>query len=70
VKGWTVVEPTKKYLSAKTRSCSHDSCTFVGTSEELRKHARLEHPLAWPREIDPDCEQNGEDWSDNVSTTM
>jgi hypothetical protein len=57
VKGWTVVEPARKYLSAKTRSCSHDSCTFVGTCEELQKHARLEHPLARPREIDPDCER-------------
>lgn len=57
VKGWTVVEPARKYLNAKTRSCSHDSCTFVGTYDELRKHARLEHPLARPQEIDPDRER-------------
>lgn len=58
VKGWTVVEAARKYLNAKTRSCSQDSCSFVGTYEELRKHARHEHPLARPQEIDPDRQRN------------
>uniref|UniRef100_A0A0C9S477 TSA: Wollemia nobilis Ref_Wollemi_Transcript_25842_1743 transcribed RNA sequence n=1 Tax=Wollemia nobilis TaxID=56998 RepID=A0A0C9S477_9CONI len=58
VKGWTVVEAARKYLNAKTRSCSQDSCSFIGTYEELRKHARHDHPLARPQEIDPDRQRN------------
>eukprot|EP00252_Welwitschia_mirabilis_P009588 TRINITY_DN22242_c0_g1_i1.p1 TRINITY_DN22242_c0_g1~~TRINITY_DN22242_c0_g1_i1.p1 ORF type:complete len:376 (+),score=77.86 TRINITY_DN22242_c0_g1_i1:374-1501(+) len=54
VKGWTVVESAREYLNLKSRSCSHDSCNFVGTYEELRKHVKTEHPLARPQEIDPD----------------
>uniref|UniRef100_A0A5B7AYW4 Uncharacterized protein n=1 Tax=Davidia involucrata TaxID=16924 RepID=A0A5B7AYW4_DAVIN len=57
VKGWTVVEPAREYLNAKKRSCMQDSCSFVGTYKELRKHVRVEHPLARPREVDPDLEQ-------------
>ncbi|MQM02795.1 hypothetical protein Taro_035570 [Colocasia esculenta] len=57
VKGWTVVEPARKYLNAKKRSCMQDNCTFVGTYRELRKHMRNEHPSAKPREVDPALEQ-------------
>eukprot|EP01018_Ginkgo_biloba_P005162 Gb_23844 [translate_table: standard] len=58
VKGWTVVEPARKYLNAKRRSCAQDSCPFVGTYEELRKHLRHEHPFARPQEVDPDRQRN------------
>lgn len=57
VKGWTVVESAREYLNAKKRSCMHDNCTFVGGYKELKKHVRLEHPCAKPREVDPDQEQ-------------
>ncbi|XP_052190998.1 uncharacterized protein LOC127800435 isoform X2 [Diospyros lotus] len=53
VKGWTVVEPARKYFNTKRRTCAQDNCSFVGTYKELRKHARVEHPLARPREVDP-----------------
>ncbi|KAL2467673.1 uncharacterized protein Fot_51198 [Forsythia ovata] len=53
VKGWTVVEPARKFLNAKKRSCMQNNCSFVGTYKELRKHVKLEHPLARPREVDP-----------------
>lgn len=54
VKGWTVVHSVRKYLNAKERSCAQDSCSFVGTYAELRKHARCVHPHARPSELDPD----------------
>lgn len=57
VKGMTVVEPARKYLDAKMRSCTQDDCSFAGTYKELRKHVKLEHPYARPREVDPVHEQ-------------
>ncbi|KAJ8625529.1 hypothetical protein MRB53_034059 [Persea americana] len=57
VKGWTVVEAAREYLNAKKRSCMQDQCSFVGTYKELRKHVRVEHPSARPREVDPALEQ-------------
>jgi hypothetical protein len=53
VKGWTVVEPARKYLNAKKRACMLDDCSFVGSYKELRKHVRTKHPLACPRAVDP-----------------
>ncbi|GAB4844857.1 hypothetical protein Ancab_038247 [Ancistrocladus abbreviatus] len=57
VKGWTVVEPARKYLNKKKRTCMQDSCSFVGNYKQLRKHVRTEHPLARPREVDPVLEE-------------
>lgn len=57
VKGWTVVEPARQYLNAKKRSCMQDNCSFIGTYKELRKHMRIDHPFARPREVDPTLEQ-------------
>ncbi|GMH02525.1 hypothetical protein Nepgr_004364 [Nepenthes gracilis] len=51
--GWKVVEEARKYLNLKHRSCSRESCSFVGNYHELRRHARGVHPLARPGEIDP-----------------
>ncbi|XP_062101220.1 uncharacterized protein LOC133807088 [Humulus lupulus] len=57
VKGWTVVEPARKYLNAKKRSCMQDKCPFVGSYKELRKHVKAKHPLARPRAVDPILEE-------------
>ncbi|KAJ3700287.1 hypothetical protein LUZ61_003992 [Rhynchospora tenuis] len=57
VKGWTVVEPARKYLDNKRRTCMQEGCSFVGTYRELRKHVKVEHPSAKPREVDPAMEQ-------------
>ncbi|KAK8705468.1 hypothetical protein V6N13_049071 [Hibiscus sabdariffa] len=57
VKGWTVVEPVRKYLNGKKRSCMQDKCSFVGTYKELKKHVKAKHPLARPREVDPVLEE-------------
>lgn len=53
VLGWTVVEEARKHLNLKTRSCTRESCTFVGNYHELRRHARSIHPRTRPAEIDP-----------------
>ncbi|URE47742.1 hypothetical protein MUK42_15398 [Musa troglodytarum] len=57
VKGWTVVEPARKYLNKKRRSCMQDDCSFIGSYKELRKHMRSEHPCAKPHVVDPVLEQ-------------
>ncbi|KMZ72433.1 hypothetical protein ZOSMA_164G00150 [Zostera marina] len=57
VKGWTVVEPARKYLNATRRSCMQDGCSFAGTYKDLRKHVKAEHPSAKPRQVDPVLEQ-------------
>ena len=57
VKGWTVVEPARKYLNTKKRSCMQEKCTFVGNYKELRKHVKAKHPLARPRAVDPILEE-------------
>ncbi|KAH6789077.1 zinc finger/BTB domain protein [Perilla frutescens var. frutescens] len=53
VKGWTVVEPARRYLNAKKRACTQENCSFLGTYKEIKKHAKLEHPKACPRDVDP-----------------
>ncbi|XP_057973750.1 uncharacterized protein LOC131161796 [Malania oleifera] len=74
VKGWTVVEPARKYLNSKKRTCMQDGCSFVGTYKELRKHVKVEHPFARPREVDPVLEEKWKrleherEWEDVMST--
>lgn len=53
VHGWKVIEDARHYLNLKVRSCSRESCSFTGTYEELRKHARSVHPTTRPTDIDP-----------------
>ncbi|KZV36068.1 hypothetical protein F511_14082 [Dorcoceras hygrometricum] len=50
---WKVVEDARKYLNLKARSCSHESCSFVGNYNELRRHARSIHPTVRPADVDP-----------------
>ncbi|KAL1533684.1 hypothetical protein AAHA92_33537 [Salvia divinorum] len=74
VKGWTVVEPARRYLNSKKRACVQEGCSFAGRYKELRKHVKLEHPLARPRDVDPlHAEkwkklENERDISDVIST--
>lgn len=57
VKGWTLVEPARKYLNKKKRSCMQEKCSFVGTYKQLKKHVKNDHPCARPREVDPSLEE-------------
>ncbi|KAG1346201.1 putative protein tesmin/TSO1-like CXC 2 [Cocos nucifera] len=58
VTGWTVVEPARRFLNAKIRSCAMESSGFSGVYGELRKHASKEHPSVRPSEVDPEWQQN------------
>lgn len=57
--GWRVINAARKYFNGKARNCSHELCTFAGTYQELRVHARCEHPCARPCEVDPSRQR---DW--------
>lgn len=52
VKGWTVVEPARRFLNRKRRTCMHEGCSFGGSYRKLRNHVRSNHPSSNPREID------------------
>lgn len=53
VLGWKVVEDARKHLNLKSRSCSHEACSFSGNYRELRGHARRVHPTIRPADVDP-----------------
>ncbi|CAI9770630.1 unnamed protein product [Fraxinus pennsylvanica] len=57
VLGWKVVEEARKYLNLKSRSCSRESCSFLGNYRELRRHARRVHPSIRPADVDPTRQQ-------------
>ncbi|CAN6209962.1 unnamed protein product [Urochloa humidicola] len=52
VSGWIPAGDVRQYLDRKLRTCSHDSCRFVGTYEQLREHARTAHLLTKPAHVD------------------
>ncbi|KAL5197628.1 hypothetical protein ABZP36_001140 [Zizania latifolia] len=52
VSGWIPAGEVRKYLDEKLRTCSHDSCKFIGTYELLREHARTAHLLTKPAHVD------------------
>jgi hypothetical protein len=52
VSGWIPAAEVREYLDSKLRTCSHDSCKFVGTYEQLREHARNAHFLTKPAHVD------------------
>ncbi|XP_021277125.1 uncharacterized protein LOC110411334 [Herrania umbratica] len=58
IKDWVVVEPARRFMNAKSRSCSSETCNFSGAYKDLRKHARLEHPSVRPSEADPERQRN------------
>ncbi|KAJ9169728.1 hypothetical protein P3X46_017887 [Hevea brasiliensis] len=73
VLGWEVVDEARKYLNLKKRSCSRESCSFVGNYQELRRHARRVHPTTRPSDVDPSrerawrCLERQTEYSDIVS---
>lgn len=58
VKDWIIVDAARRFMNGKTRSCSCETCDFSGTYTDLRKHARVEHPLMRPSEVDPERQHN------------
>ncbi|KAL6968057.1 hypothetical protein U1Q18_045672 [Sarracenia purpurea var. burkii] len=73
VLGWKVVEEARKYLNLKPRSCSRESCSFIGNYGELRRHARRAHPTDRPADVDPSrqrawqCLEHQREYDDIVS---
>ncbi|KAK9292776.1 hypothetical protein L1049_020756 [Liquidambar formosana] len=53
VQDWEIVKEARQYLDLKRRSCSQESCSFIGNYGELRRHARRVHPTTRPSDIDP-----------------
>ncbi|KHN17900.1 uncharacterized protein LOC114382253 [Glycine soja] len=58
IKEWKVVEAARHFMNEKSRSCSCETCNFSGTYPDLRKHARLEHPLERPSAVDPERQRS------------
>ncbi|XP_022987771.1 uncharacterized protein LOC111485221 [Cucurbita maxima] len=58
IKKWVVDEHARQFMNAKPRSCSCETCNFSGPYTDLRKHARKEHPLVRPSEVDPERQHN------------
>ncbi|PIA42512.1 hypothetical protein AQUCO_02000162v1 [Aquilegia coerulea] len=54
INGWIVMETARRFMNCKARSCACETCEYNGTYADLRKHARVEHPLVRPSEVDPD----------------
>ncbi|KAI5062908.1 hypothetical protein GOP47_0021455 [Adiantum capillus-veneris] len=48
-----VVKTARDALNRKVRVCAREACSFSGSYQELRAHARRDHPSARPAEIDP-----------------
>ncbi|MED6121457.1 hypothetical protein PIB30_030302 [Stylosanthes scabra] len=57
VHSWEVIDEVRDYLNTKKRSCSRESCSFVGNYLELRLHARRVHPTTRPSVVDPTRER-------------
>eukprot|EP00250_Pteridium_aquilinum_P016341 c23057_g2_i1 orf=451-1503(-) len=53
VQGCEVVKRARDSLNRKVRVCAGEACSFTGSYEELRAHARRDHPSARPADIDP-----------------
>ncbi|KAK4441527.1 hypothetical protein Salat_0487600 [Sesamum alatum] len=73
VLGWKVMEEVRNYLNMKPRSCSRESCSFIGNYRELRRHARRVHPTVRPADVDPSRQrawrrlENQSEYNDIVS---
>ncbi|CAA2938351.1 Hypothetical predicted protein [Olea europaea subsp. europaea] len=58
INGFIVVESARRFMNSKSRICASETCDFSGTYTDIRKHARLVHPLARPMETDPERQRN------------
>jgi len=53
VTGWVVIDEARLYLNSKKRCCEERECSYTGNYDELRAHAKENHPGARPSEVDP-----------------
>ncbi|KAK1264548.1 hypothetical protein QJS04_geneDACA016180 [Acorus gramineus] len=59
IRGWKLFEPARRFMDAKARTCSLETCDFTGSYSDLRRHARSVHPQSRPSDVDPD---RNRDW--------
>ncbi|KAF7124448.1 hypothetical protein RHSIM_Rhsim12G0193500 [Rhododendron simsii] len=52
IRDWKVVDPARRFMNSKPRSCALETCDYRGTYSELRKHARRDHPFVRPTDVD------------------
>ncbi|WOK95019.1 hypothetical protein Cni_G03724 [Canna indica] len=52
-------DKVRSYLNMKKRCCDEQQCAYVGNYMELHQHAKQEHPDSRPSEVDP---QRQQDW--------
>lgn len=58
IKEWIVLALARRFMNAKSRSCTNETCDYTGKYSDLRKHARVDHPLIRPNMVDPERQQN------------
>jgi hypothetical protein len=58
VSHWIKDYDVRRHMDCKVRSCTMESCEYRGVYSQLRKHARKEHPLVNPMEVDPVRQHN------------
>ncbi|RWV87339.1 hypothetical protein GW17_00050677 [Ensete ventricosum] len=62
VTGLVIVDELRAYLNMKKRCCEEKQCKYVGSYMELQQHAKQEHPHSRPSEVDPDRQQDWENF--------
>ncbi|GMH04496.1 hypothetical protein Nepgr_006336 [Nepenthes gracilis] len=58
ISGWIIVESARRFMNTKPRSCACETCDFSGNYQDLRKHARHDHPLVRPSVADPERQRS------------
>ncbi|KAI8536808.1 hypothetical protein RHMOL_Rhmol10G0285800 [Rhododendron molle] len=53
VSKWVFISRFSRFMNSIPRSCSVETCEFVGNYLELENHASLEHPSVRPSVVDP-----------------
>ncbi|KAL5221328.1 hypothetical protein ABZP36_026041 [Zizania latifolia] len=54
VSHWTKDYDARRYMNGKVRACTKESCEFRGAYNQLRRHARENHPTVRPTQVDPE----------------
>lgn len=62
VTGLVVVDEVRAYLNMMKRCCEEKQCLYVGNYMELQRHAQQEHPHSRPSKVDPDRQQDWENF--------
>ncbi|KAF7129685.1 hypothetical protein RHSIM_Rhsim10G0196700 [Rhododendron simsii] len=53
VNKWVIIASFREFMNSIPRSCSVETCEFMGNYPELENHAKHEHPSVRPSVVDP-----------------